>query len=96
MEWVIEGKTLTSFLLVIVAIILLFCTIVIGANNSGIVVLDYFWGTQSFTLSVLLAMSFIVGVALASVVWGMYSLKLKLKVSSLERQRKKLNKESVN
>ncbi len=87
---------MTSFLLIVISILLLFCTIVIGANNSDIVVLDYFWGTQSFTLSVLLAVSFIIGVGLASTVWAMYCLKLKLKVSSLERQRKKFNTESVN
>lgn len=87
---------MTLIFLIIVSLILLVGAIVIGANNTGVVVLDYFWGTQSFTLAVLLALTFIVGVVLASVVWGMFSIKLKVRLASLDRRIKSLNKPPVN
>lgn len=87
---------MTLIFLIIVSLILLVGAIVIGANNTGVVVLDYFWGTQSFTLAVLLALTFIVGVVLASVVWGMFSIKLKVRLASLDRKIKSLNKPPVN
>ena len=84
---------MTVFLLVVIAIVLLIPAMVIGANNSAQVVLDYFIGTQSFTLSSLLALSFFVGVCFASVIWVLFCMKLKLQIGSLQRQRRKLLKE---
>ncbi len=82
--------------LVIISLGLLIGAIVIGANNTSVVVLDYFWGTQSFTLAVLLALTFVLGVVLASLVWGMFSIQLKMRMSSLERKIKSFNKPPVN
>ncbi|UAA40399.1 DUF1049 domain-containing protein [Paraneptunicella aestuarii] len=86
---------MTVLLLVIIAIALLIPAMVIGANNSAQVVLDYFVGTQSFTLSSLLALSFFVGVCFASIIWVIFCMKLKLQIGSLQRQRRKLLQESI-
>ncbi|MCY7294084.1 LapA family protein [Alteromonas sp. a30] len=87
---------MTLFFLIVISLTVLVGAIIIGANNTGVVMLDYFWGTHSFTLAVLIALSFIVGVILASAVWGLFSLKLRMKISSLDKKLKNLNKHPVN
>lgn len=91
----IKGNILSSFLFILVAIALTVCAVIIGANNSDIVLVDYFIGSTSLTLSLLMALCFAIGAILSSVIWGLFSLRLKLRLANSESQRKKLAKEIV-
>lgn len=91
----IKGNILSFFLFVLVAIVFAVCAIVVGANNSETVVADFFIGSTSITLSLLMALCFAFGAILSSVIWGLFSLRLKLKLANSESQRKKLVNENI-
>lgn len=90
-----KGNTLSFFLFILVAIVFAICATVVGANNSGTVVVDFFIGSSSITLSMLMALCFAFGAILSSVIWGLFSLRLKLKLAISESQRKKLVNENI-
>ena len=91
----IKGNVLSYFLFTLIAIALAVCAVVIGANNSHVVVIDYFVDSTSLSLSLLMGICFAIGAALSSVIWGLFSLQLKLKLANAESQKKKLVKETV-
>lgn len=90
-----KGNILSSFLFILIAVMLTVCALVIGANNGQAVVIDYFISSTSLTLSLLMALCFTLGAVLSSIIWGLFSLRLKLKLANSESQRKKLINKTV-
>ena len=86
---------MSHFLFTLVAIFIAVCAVVIGANNSHTVTFDYFIHSTSLSLSLLMSFCFAAGAVISSVIWGLFSLRLKLKLANIEGQRKKLVKEIV-
>ena len=90
-----KGNILSYFIFILVAAVFTGCAVIIGANNSDTVSIDYFINSTSFPLSMLMGLCFALGAILSSVIWGFFSLRLKLKLTNSESQRKQLVKETV-
>lgn len=82
----IKGLLLLSLMLV-----LLIIAYFIGERNGHTVLINYLLAETQIKMSVLLAMTFILGCVLSLVVTLGYVLRLKWRVSSLERKNKKLS-----
>ena len=63
----------------------------IGAQNNHLVLINYILAETEIRMSVLLAISFFIGVTFSLVLFLLYILKLKWQISSLERKNKKLS-----
>lgn len=63
----------------------------IGAQNNHLVFINYILAETQIRMSVLLAISFFIGVAFTLVLLLLYILRLKWQVGSLERKNKKLS-----
>jgi len=78
-----------------VAVVFTGCAVLVGANNSDTVSIDYFVNSTSLPLSLLMGLCFALGAIFSSVIWGFFSLRLKLKLANSESQRKQFIKETV-
>ena len=80
-----------GLLLLLSVLLMLVVAIFIGSHNSHLVPINYILAETNMRLSVLLAVTFIIGF-LFSVILGIgYVLRLKWRISSLERKNKKLS-----
>jgi putative membrane protein len=63
----------------------------IGAQNNHLVLINYILAETQIRMSVLLAISFFIGVIFTFILLMLYILRLKWQVSTLERKNKKLS-----
>lgn len=63
----------------------------IGTQNNHLVLINYLLAETQIRMSVLLAISFFIGVASTLIIFFLYILRLKWQISSLERKNKKLS-----
>lgn len=85
---------LKAFLIFLLAIVIVLISIMLGAMNDQLVTINYFVARSELKLSVLMAIVMLIGVALSSIVFSLFWLRLKLRIRALERKQKSHNQTS--
>jgi putative membrane protein len=80
-----------GLLLLLFMLLMLVVAGFIGSQNSHLVMINYILAETEMRMSVLLAVTFSLGVIFSSILVIGYILRLKWRVSSLERKNKKLS-----
>jgi putative membrane protein len=80
-------KTLTFLIVILVVLI---CADFVGSQNGHLVMVNYLIAESEIRVSVLMAISLVLGVLFTLIALSWYFLRLKWRIRSLERQHKKL------
>jgi putative membrane protein len=80
-----------GLLLLLSVLLLLVVAGFIGSQNSHLVLINYILAETEMRMSVLLAVTFFIGVIFSVLIFIGYILRLKWRISSLERKNKKLS-----
>ena len=83
-----------GLLLLLMVLLVLVVSGFIGSQNSHIVAINYILAETEMRMSVLLAITFVLGILFTTILASGYILRLKWQVKSLERKNKKLTQAS--
>ena len=83
-----------GLLLLLMVLFVLVVSGFIGSQNSHIVAINYILAETEMRMSVLLAITFVLGILFTTILASGYILRLKWQVKSLERKNKKLTQAS--
>jgi putative membrane protein len=84
-----------GLLLLLIVLLMLVVAGFIGSQNSHIVLINYILAETDVRMSVLLAVTFFIGVIFSVLIFIGYILRLKWRISSLERKNKKLSQTTI-
>lgn len=79
------------FITLVGLILLLILAILIGAQNDQLVTVNYLVAQSSVKLSVLMAIMMVIGIAFSVVAFSLFWVRVKWRISMLERKQKHLN-----